>query len=155
VFPIVDPASRGAFVGLRNTATKGDMLRAVIEGLNYQFLQILRALESGFGLTTDKLVAVGGGTKNVLAMQNKADMAGTPMEAPALEEATPLGAAILAGIGVGLYKDEQDAVARVYKPGRVFEPNAEQTAEYAERFKAFERLYPALKEIHAQLDQQA
>jgi len=155
VFPIVDPASRGAFVGLRNTHTKGDMLRAVIEGLNYQFLQILRALESGFGLTTDKLVAVGGGTRNRFAMQNKADMAGMPMEAPALEEATPLGAAILAGIGVGLYRDERDAVERVYRPGRVFEPNPKLTARYAEWFKTFERIYPALRDVHAQLHRQA
>ena len=151
VFPVIDPGSRGAFVGLRNLVTKGDMLRAVIEGINYQFLQILRTLESGFGLTTDKLVAVGGGTKNALAMQNKADMAGVAIEAPALEEATPLGAAILAGIGVGLYADEQDAFGRVAKPGRVFEPNPEATAQYAERFAVYEQIYPALKGINAQL----
>ena len=152
VFPVIDPGSRGAFIGLRSGTTKGDMLRAVIEGLNYQFLQILKSLESGFGLATDKLVAVGGGTKNVLAMQNKADMAGTPMEAPAVEEATPLGAAMLAGIGVGLYADEQDAADRVARPGRVFEPNAELTAQYAERFAIFERIYPALQGINTQLN---
>jgi len=152
VFPVIDPGSRGAFVGLRSGTTKGDMLRAVVEGLNYQFLQILKSLESGFGLATDKLVAVGGGTKNVLAMQIKADMAGTPMEAPAVEEATPLGAAMVAGIGVGLYADEQDAADRVAKPGRVFEPNAELTAQYAERFAIFERIYPALQGINAQLN---
>jgi len=155
VFPIVDPDSRGAFVGLRNTHTKSDLLRAVIEGLNYQFLQILKNLERGFGLATDKLVAVGGGTKNALAMQNKADMAGTPLEAPDIEEATPLGAAILAGIGVGLYRDEDEAVARVAKPGRVYEPNGKLTAKYAEWFETYEQLYPALKGIHARLRAQA
>ena len=97
-------------------------------------------------------MAVGGGTRNALAMQNKADMAGTPMEAPDVEEATPLGAAILAGIGVGLYRDEQDAVSRMARPGRVFEPNAELTAQYAERFAIFEQIYPALQGINTQLN---
>ncbi len=146
-FPIVDPNSTGAFVGLRNIVTKGDMVRAVVEGLSYQFLQILKGLESGFGLKADTLVAVGGGTKNRFAMQNKADMAGKPIEAPEIEEATPLGAAILAGIGVGLYRDEQDAYNHVARPGRVYEPNAALTAQYAEWYKTFERLYPALKEV--------
>ena len=150
-FPVVDPASMGAFVGLRNIVTKGDMLRAVCEGLNYQFLQILEGLESGFGLASDKIVAVGGGTKNAFAMQNKADMTGKRIEAPRLDEATPLGAAVLAGIGVGLYADEQDAFARIYKPGPVFEPNAELTARYAERLKTFEQIYPALRDINRQL----
>ena len=150
-FPIVDPNSTGAFVGLRNFTTKADMLRAVVEGLNFQFVQILKGLESGVGLKADTLVAVGGGTKNSFSMQNKADMAGKPIETPELEEATPLGAAILAGIGVRLYKDEQDAYAHVRRPGRLYEPNLALTAKYAERFKVFERIYPALKEVNAGL----
>jgi sugar (pentulose or hexulose) kinase len=56
-------------------------------------------------------VAVGGATRNVFWMQNKADVTGLPVEVPEVEEATPLGAAILAGIGVGLYRDEQDALS--------------------------------------------
>jgi xylulokinase len=150
-FPIVDAHSTGAFIGLRNTATKGDMLRAVVEGLNYQFLQILKGLESGLGLKADTLVAVGGGTRNRLAMQNKADMAGKPIETPDLEEATPLGAALLAGIGVGLYRDEQDAFDHVCKPGRVYEPDLTLTARYTERYRVFEQIYPALKGVSHQL----
>jgi xylulokinase len=150
-FPVVDADSMGAFVGLRTVTTKGDMTRAVVEGLGYQFLQILKGLKASFGLEADRLVAVGGGTRNRLAMQIKADMAGMPIEVPALEEATPLGAAILAGIGVGLYRDEQDAFARVYRPGEVVEPDAAATAVYDQRFPVYERLYPALKEIHGRL----
>lgn len=154
-FPIVDPDSMGAFVGLRNVVTKGDMVRAVVEGLSYQFLQILKGLESGFGLKADRLVAVGGGTKNRFAMQNKADVAGKAIEASELEEATPLGAAILAGIGVGLYRDEADAYAQVARPGRVYEPDPALSARYAEWYGTFERLYPALKAVHAELRAQA
>ena len=149
--PAPDPSSMGAFVGLRNIVTKGDMLRAVVEGLNYQFLQILAGLEKGLRVTPEKFVAVGGGATNAFWMQNKADMVGRPFEAPEVEEATPLGAAILAGIGVGLYRDEQDAFERVYKPGKVYEPDPKLTAKYAEWYETFLQVYPALKGLNEKL----
>jgi xylulokinase len=80
-------------------------------------------------------------------------MVGKPFEIPQIEEATPLGAAILAGIGVGLYRDEMDAFERVYRPGRVVEPDLRLTAQYAERFPVFQRLHPALRALHADLRQ--
>jgi xylulokinase len=145
--PVVDAHSRGAFVGLTNHATRGDMLRAVIEGLDYQFLDVVTTMEAALGQSFERLVAVGGAVRNTFWMQNKADVVGRPIEVPALEEATPLGAAILAGIGVGLYKDEQDAFDHVHKPGTAFEPNADAHPQYAERFKVYQQLYPALKSI--------
>jgi xylulokinase len=149
--PVVDPSSSGAFVGLRNIVGKGHLLRAMIEGLNSQFLQMLAGLQSSLGVTPDYFVAVGGGAQNAFWTQNKADMVGKAFEIPQIEEATPLGAAILAGIGVGLYRDEQEAFERVYRPGRVLEPDLRLTAQYAERFQVFQRLHPALREIHAEL----
>jgi len=149
--PVIDGDSKGAFVGLRNLTTRGDVLRAVIEGLNFQFLQIVQGVETALKVTPDKFVAVGGGTQNALLMQNKADMVGRAFETPEVEEATPLGAAILAGIGVGLYADEDDALSRVYKSGKVYEPNAELTAFYAERFETYKQLYPTLAPISKQL----
>lgn len=149
--PVVDPASLGAFVGLRNLCGKGHLVRATIEGLSYQFLQMLEGLRDAFQVTAEKLIAVGGGAQNAFWTQTKADMVGKPIEIPALEEATPLGAAILAGIGVGLYRDEEEACERVYRPGRIVEPDLDLTARYAERFEIFKRLYPALKPIHLDL----
>ena len=149
--PVVDHQSMGAFVGLRNIVTKGDMLRAIIEGLDYQFVQIVRGLEESLHVKTEKFVAIGGATKNAFWMQNKADMIGKPIETPEIEEPTPLGAAILAGIGVGLYKDVQDAHEKVYKPGKTYEPNLELTKKYGELFKTFESIYPSLKDVNAQL----
>ena len=149
--PSADPKSKGAFIGLRNLATKGDMVRAVIEGLNYQFLEIISGLEAAVGVTPHKLVAGGGGKRNQFWIQNRADMAGQAIEVPEIEETTSLGAAILAGIGVGLYKDEADAFAQVYRPGPVYSPNPDRTEYYAERFELFRKLYPALKDIHAEL----
>jgi len=89
--------------------------------------------------------------RNKFWMQNKADVVGRPIEVPDVEEATPLGAAILAGIGVGLYEDEQDAFEHVYKSGDTYEPDPELAASYAEWFQVYKQLYPTLKSISHQL----
>lgn len=149
--PVVDHRSLGAFVGLRSIAVRGDLLRAVIEGLDYQFLQVVRGFESGLGVRPDRIVAVGGAIHNPFWMQNKADVVGRPIEVPDLQEAVPLGAAILAGIGVGLYRDEEHAFARVYRPGRTYQPDPQRTAQYAESFPTFEQIYPTLKKLSGQL----
>ena len=149
--PVIDPDSMGTFAGLRSRTTRGDMLRAIVEGLDFQFLDILRAVERGLGTTASRLVAVGGATRNAFWMQSKADAVGKPIEAPEIEEATPLGAAMLAGIGVGVYRDLEDAYAHVRRPGRVWEPDAALAPRYAEAFEAYRRLYPALRDLHREI----
>lgn len=151
--PVVDAASMGAFVGLRNIVGKGHLVRAMVEGLSCQFLQIIAGLQTALQVHPDRYVAVGGGAQNGFWTQTKADMVGKPFEIPAIEEATPLGAALLAGIGVGLYRNEQEAFERVYRPGRVIEPDLRLTPRYAERFELFRTLHPALQRIHAGLRQ--
>jgi len=81
-------------------------------------------------------------------MQNKADVTGLPIDVPEVEEATPLGAAILAGIGVGLYRNEQDAFERVYKPGKTYQPDANLAPKYAEWYQIYKQLYPVLKPVN-------
>jgi len=149
--PVVDAHSLGAFVGLSNFVTHGDILRAIIEGLDYQFLDIVHTMETGMEVRPDKLVVVGGAVRNEFWMQNKADVAGRPIDVPDVEEATPLGAAILAGIGVGLYKDEEDAFEHVYKPGKTYEPDPKLAPKYADWFQIYRQLYSTLKPINHQL----
>jgi xylulokinase len=148
--PVLDTASCGAFVGLRGIATRSDLFRAVIEGLNYQFLDIVRAFERGPGVKSDRIVAIGGPTKNRLWMQNKADVTGIVVEVPDVEEAVPLGAALLAGIGAGVYRDEQDAFRRVYRPGTTYTPDAQARERYGTLYLQYESLYPALNRFTQQ-----
>jgi xylulokinase len=149
--PVVDARSLGAFVGLSNFVQHGDILRAIIEGLDYQVLDIVTALKTGLGINPDRLVAVGGATRNSFWMQNKADITGLPIDVPDLEEATPLGAAILAGIGIGLYRNEQDAFEHVYKTGKTYHPDPQLTPRYAEWYQIYRQLYPILKPVSHQL----
>jgi xylulokinase len=150
---VVAARSLGAFVGLSSAVTSADLLRAVFEGLDYQFRDIAEAMEARLGTRFERFVVVGGATRNEFWMQNKADVLGRPVEVAAVEEATPLGAAILAGIGVGLYADEDDAYQRVRRPGRVFQPDPQRAAQYARWFESYRQLYPALAPVsHRQFD---
>ena len=149
--PVVDARSLGAFVGLSNFVQRGDMLRAIVEGLDYQVLDIVTAFKSGLGIDPDRLVVVGGATRNPFWMQNKADIVGLPIDVPEVEEATTLGAAILAGIGIGLYRNEQDAFERVYKPGKTYLPDPQLAPKYAEWYQIYQQLYPVLKPVSHQL----
>jgi xylulokinase len=142
--PVVDPGSRGAFVGLSTLATRGDMLRAVVEGLDFQLLDIVREVGGRAGVPLDRFVVVGGAVRNPFWMQNKADMAGRTVEASETEDASPLGAAMLAGIGVRLYRDEDEAAARVHAPTRTYEPDPARAAAYAGLFPLYRSIYPAL-----------
>jgi xylulokinase len=149
--PMVDAHSLGAFVGLSNFVQRGDMARAIIEGLDYQVLDILTALKNCAGIGADRLVAVGGATRNKFWMQNKADVTGLTIDVPEVEEATTLGAAILAGIGIGLYRNEQEAFERVYKPGKTYQPDARLVSKYAEWYQIYQQLYPVLKQVNHQI----
>jgi len=156
--PIVDPRSLGALVGLSAAASRGDLLRAIIEGLDYQSFEMVAALEAALDRPLERLVAVGGATRNAFWMQNKADMLGRPLEVPAVEEASPLGAALLAGIGVGLYRDEYEAYgricrseARVTQPGKTYLPDDAVTQRYAQWRSIYRQLYPATRPISHQL----
>jgi xylulokinase len=149
--PVVDPRSLGALVGLSGAASAADVLRAMIEGLSYQFLDVVTAMEAAVGTSLPRIVGVGGGTRNAFWMQTKADVLGRTIEVPDVEEATPLGAAIVAGIGLGLYRDEADACQRVYRPGRAYHPNSELAPRYAEWFSLYKQLYPALAPVSHEL----
>jgi xylulokinase len=149
--PVVDPKSLGAFVGLGGSATSADVLRAVVEGLDYQFRDIVTGMEAALGTKLERFAAVGGATQNAFWMQNKADVLGRPIEVPNVQEATPLGAAILAGIGLGLYRDEEDALRRIQRPGKTYEPDATLATRYADWFGIYRELHPALAPVHHRL----
>ena len=145
--PVVDSRSLGGFVGLSDRATRGDILRALIEGLDYQLLDIIAAMQANLGVDVSRLVVVGGAVRNAVWMQNKADMIGSVIEVPEVEDASPLGAAMLAGIGVGIYRDEKDAAEQVRKLAKTYEPDARAASHYAEWFPIYKSIYPALAQV--------
>ena len=145
VCPESDNCALGAFVGLSSTTTRGDLCRAVIEGLNYQFLDMARAMEAGLGTRFQRIIATGGATRNAFWVQNKADVAGLPVEVSEIQDASSLGVAMVAGVALGLYPSLDEARQRVKQPTRLCTPNLGLTARYAECFKIYKDLYPALR----------
>ena len=119
--PHWDAYARGAILGLTRGSTGGHLSRAVLESIAYQSADVLLAMERDAGFTLKELRVDGGATANGLLMQFQADLLGVPVVRPEVLETTALGAAYLAGLAVGAWRDiaEIDANWRV---ARRFEP---------------------------------
>ena len=143
--PVNDGRAAGAFVGLLNTTTKADLYRAVIEGLNFQFLHILQTMERAMGTRFERIVASGGATRNAFWLQNKADISGMEVEVSEVQDSSPLGAALLAGVTLGVWPDLDTAVERVKGTTRVFHPDAKSHVRYRPLSDIYQSLALALQ----------
>lgn len=147
--PVIDAESAGAFIGLRNNHTRSDMFRAVIEGVNFQFKDIIDSIQESLNEKPEKIIAIGGPTRNDLWMQTKADITSMVVEIPDVAEPVTLGAAMLAGIGAGVYDDLPQAYEAVRKKTRIIEPNEKEHSKYVDIYKKYKKLYSALKGIRS------
>ncbi|HEY3475978.1 MAG TPA: FGGY family carbohydrate kinase [Anaerolineales bacterium] len=145
--PHIDPLIRGAFVGLSASHGRADLLKAVLEGTVYEVEFIRQAGERITGQPIPALVAAGGGTRNRPWLQIKADVSGCRIEASAEPEATLLGAALVAGIGSGVYANEAEAFDGLcLKPVEVFLPDHERHVVYRRLYEqGYLRLQDALR----------
>lgn len=143
--PIWDSAARGVLFGLSLATTKGDIVRSIMEGAAYGLRHNVEAAnEAGFALET--LACVGGGARSALWNQIKADVLNRPVALPAAAFGAPMGDAIVAAAGVGLYASIEDAVANMVKPGRVYAPIPENAVRYDGLYRVYRALYPALRQ---------
>lgn len=128
--PNRNPSSRGLLAGLHLGHTRGDIARATIEGMAMELRLLLETLERYTGRAIARLVAVGGGARNALWTQIKADVTGRSLWVPEHTEAATLGAAILAGIGAGVFADERQAYAEMAPPSHPVNPDSERRRAY-------------------------
>jgi glycerol kinase len=128
--PHWDAYARGAVLGLTRGSTGGHLARAVLESIAFQSADVLSAMERDAGITLTELRVDGGATQNELLMQFQADLLGVPVVRPEILETTALGAAYLAGLAVGFWKDAGEIHAN-WRVARRFEPamSRERTAE--------------------------
>lgn len=118
------PDARAAITGITRGTTKAHLARAVLEGIALQNVDILRAMEKDAGQPLRMLKVDGGAAANDLLMQFQSDVLGVEIARPELVESTALGAAFLAGLGTGVWKD-QDAVSRTWREQRRFKPTTD------------------------------
>jgi glycerol kinase len=119
--PHWDPYARGAIFGLTRGATGGHLARAALEAIAFQSAEVLRAMEADANLRLSELRVDGGATANDLLMQFQADLLDVSVVRPKVTETTALGAAYLAGLGVGFWRDTAELVAN-WQVDRRFEP---------------------------------
>jgi sugar (pentulose or hexulose) kinase len=127
-------ANGGSFEGLQTTTTRADLARAVFEALCLQLRSQLGVLERLHVQPFERLRVCGGAQKNPFWMQLKADTTGCVAEAVEHEELTLLGAALLAGVGAGVYGSVDEAVRAAERPPRAIEPEPVASAAYRELF---------------------
>jgi glycerol kinase len=121
------PEARGLISGLTRGTTRAHLARATLEGIALQNVDILRAMESDSGRALKTLRVDGGAAANDLLMQFQSDVLGVEISRPELVETTALGAALLAGLGAGVWTD-RDAVRRQWREQRRFTPTADRDA---------------------------
>jgi len=140
--PLWDADARGAFVGLTLATGRAHLYRAVMEGVAFSLRHNLEVAAAA-GAEVAELLAVGGATKSPLWMQIKADVTGVPLTVSANENATPLGAAMLAALGTG-GGSVADLVDRWVHPGVTYTPDATAGRRYDQLYDIYAGLYPAM-----------
>ena len=141
--PYPDPNARGAFIGLTVRHTKAHLTRAVLEGVSFGLrdsLELMRAL----GITTTQVRASGGGARSPLWRQILADVFDAEIVTVNITEGAAYGAALLAGVGAGIYRDVESACDAVIKTTSSDLPS-EAKSIYAKQYPRYRALYPALK----------
>ena len=120
--PHWDPYARGTLVGLSRGTSAAHIARAALEGIALQNADVMQAMQADAGTPIRELRVDGGASRNDLLMQFQSDILGVPVLRPRITETTALGAASLAGLGVGIWKDET-ALAEHWQCEKQFEPH--------------------------------
>jgi xylulokinase len=151
--PYDDPRSRGAFVGLSTDTGRGVLFRAVLEGLAFDSRNSLEPLLDHASVDELRAIyAIGGGVQNRLLMRIKASVFGQRITVAGVEEATSLGAAILGGIGAGVYADVPSALGELRYAETPIDPNPEEVPLYDAAFRrVYRRIYPTLRDVHHEI----
>lgn len=120
--PHWDQYARGTIVGITRGVNKCHIIRATLESLAYQVDDVLKAMEADSGIKLEALKVDGGASANDLLMQMQSDISNAPVKRPNCVETTALGAAYLAGLAVGYWKDKEDVIINC-KIDKTFEPS--------------------------------
>ena len=119
--PYWDQYARGAIVGLTRGCNRAHIVRATLDSLTYQTYDVLNAMRADSGIALASLKVDGGASANNYLMQTQADVIGAPVLRPTCVESTAMGAAYLAGLAVGFWRDQAE-IRKIWAVDRTFEP---------------------------------
>ncbi len=142
--PHPDPNAKGAFIGLNVRHTKAHLTRSVLEGVAYS-LRDCYELISNLGIKAESIIVSGGGAKSKLWRSIVADVFNAEINTLTCTEGAPYGAAILAAVGSGNYKNVNEACEKMLKVDSRIEPDKKRVEVYNDFYSIYTELYPQLK----------
>jgi sugar (pentulose or hexulose) kinase len=146
-----NPHARGAIVGFGDVHNRSAVYRAIVEGLAYALRHGLETLERRGRLGVDRIAASGGAGTNDRICQITANVLGRPLVRGATYETSALGAAIIAGVGAGLFSGFNEGIARMVRIKDEFHPDVEHRDLYDRLHRIYTQLYPRLEPIYRQM----
>ena len=144
--PIWNPDACGVFFGLNFGTTRAQMIRACMEGVAYALRHNLETAEAA-GARADTLRAMGGSANSRIWTQIKADVTGHGIDVPGSDTATTLGAAMLAGVGTGVWRNFEEAAGQTVRVNRTVEPDPAAREIYDRGYRTYRQLYEQLKDL--------
>ncbi len=145
--PWCDMQSKGAIVGMTLNTSKYEVARAILESQTYELtVNIQKMLPDVKQLK--EVTAVGGGAKSPEWLQIKADVLGVPVKTMECSEAGCMGAALLAGVGTGVFQNLKQGVDEMVRVKNIYRPNEKRMEKYSQLFSIYQKLYPALKPFY-------
>jgi xylulokinase len=147
--PFWDQDARGVMFGLTGAHTTAHIYRAVLEGIAFELRVCLEEAERSLPVPITEFIAMGGGTRSPLWCQLFADILQRPIVLAGSDEATALGAGVLAAVGAGLYASTAQAAAAMTQSGIRYEPRVNSRATYDALFSVYRQIYPALRPVFA------
>jgi xylulokinase len=144
--PHLDPHARAALVGLTASHTRAHIIRAILEGVAFSLRDTLSIFEE-IRVPVEKIRLGGGGARSALWRQIQADVYGQPVELLEAEEGAAYGAALLAGVGSGLWSSVDQACEAAVRVRTEINPNKCDAAIMDRQYAAFRSLYPALRSV--------
>jgi sugar (pentulose or hexulose) kinase len=144
--------AKGAIIGFGDVHTKAHIYRAIIEGLAFSLKDGLLRIEKRTGYHIKRLTIAGGGSQNKEIIQLTSDIFNLPVGKPHTFEASSLGAAINAAVGMNYFSDYQTAVSQMCRIEKTFEPNRENARIYKEHFeKVYLKMYKRLQKLYHEI----
>jgi xylulokinase len=144
--PHCDPNARAALIGLSASHTRAHVIRAILEGVAFSLRDSLTIFQE-IGVPVRSIRLGGGGARSQLWRQIQADVYGQGIEQVAAEEGAAYGAAILAGVGAGIWKSVNEACDAVVQIVNRVAPGAKSTTVMEQKYQTYRRIYPALRGI--------
>lgn len=148
--PINDTNARGTFTGMTMDTTRGDMTLAVLEGVAFAIRDSFEVARS-IGVEIPRSFICGGGSRSALWRRIMANVLGIPLDIPATEQGPGYGAAMLAMVACGEFASVKEAAAALVRVTDTVEPERELAERYDERYSRFSKIYPACKELFAEI----